>query len=232
MMPPAKPVAATHAVVVARLPRVIDRPSSDPSTIVSARPSAVAKPSAAPMAAKPAAAPYVSALASLVNDVPTMISPSRATTVPLAPTWARSVGVNVVRTFVPAPAAPMATVTAVATPSERLVLSSAFASMVTPPAEEVTLPLETRAVMVLVSVLAIVETPIDAPNLPPATATAATRASNEAVWSALIETSPPAVMVAVSVTSAVTVLATVLIASAPPAATEIPAETATAAAKA
>ena len=228
-VPPARPVASTHAVVVARLPRVIDRPETVPSTIVDTLPWAVAKPRAAPMATMPPATPYVSALASLVSVEPTRTVPFGAVTVVRMPTWATSVGVNVVRTSVPAPAPPKAMVTAVATPRDLSVVSSARASIVTPPPEELTLPPDTAAVMLLVSVLSIRETPIDPPILPNATATAVTRASNTAVCSALIARSPPAVITA-PVAPAATVLATVLNASAPPAATETSPETATAAA--
>ena len=182
------------------------------------------------MATPPPATPYVSALASLVSVEPTRTVPFGAVTVVRMPTWATSVGVNVVRTSVPAPAPPKAAmVTAVATPRDLSVVSSARASIVTPPPEEVTLPPDTAAVMLLVSVLSIRETPIDPPIMPPATATAVTRASNTAVCKALIARSPPAAITA-SVAPAATMLATVLNASAPPAATETSPETATAAA--
>ena len=171
-------------------------------------------------------------MALLVKVDVTAIAPNSAATAAPASTCEVSAGAYVVRMCVPDPAAPKAAVTAVATPSVWRVSSSAVAAIVTLPPVEVRLPPETRAVIEPVSLLAIVEIPIEPPYTPPATATAATPAWNVAVCVAVIDMSPPAVITASPSTAESIVLVSVLRASAPPAAKEEPLENEAAAAQA
>ena len=154
-----------------------------------------------------------------------------ATVAPLA-TVEKSVGEKSDLTSVPAPAPPVPAVTAVAIPSIVPVVSVAEAAIETPPAFEETLPLETLAPIVLVSVLVIFDMPIDPPYIPPATATAVTLELNSAALAAVIATFPPAARAALPSTSAETELLSVLVAIPPPAASAPPKPAATAAAAA